>query len=45
MNSLELRATKAQTDARGASARVVERLGVHNISLLVALAILIIIFG
>jgi len=45
MNSLELRASKAQTDARGASARVVERLGVHNISLLVALAILIIIFG
>lgn len=45
MNSLELRASKAQTDARGASARLVERLGVHNISLLVALAILVVIFG
>jgi len=45
MNSLELRAAKAQTDARGAAARLVERLGVHNISLLVALAILVLIFG
>ncbi|CAN7354594.1 MULTISPECIES: ABC transporter permease [Mesorhizobium] len=45
MNSLELRASKVQTDARGASSRVVERVGVHNISLLVALAILIVIFG
>lgn len=45
MNSLELRASKVQTDARGASARLVERLGVHNISLLVALAILVVIFG
>ncbi|MER9136666.1 ABC transporter permease [Mesorhizobium sp. M0047] len=45
MNSLELRASKAQTGARGASSRLVERLGVHNISLLVALAILVVIFG
>lgn len=45
MNSLELRASKVQTDARGASSRLVERLGVHNISLLVALAILVLIFG
>jgi ribose transport system permease protein/L-arabinose transport system permease protein len=45
MNSLELRASTAQTDARGASSRVVERVGVHNISLLVALAILVVIFG
>ncbi|MER8748312.1 ABC transporter permease [Mesorhizobium sp. M1050] len=45
MNSLELRASKVQTDARGASSRLVERLGVHNISLLVALAILVVIFG
>ncbi|MER8576289.1 ABC transporter permease [Mesorhizobium sp. M1409] len=45
MNSLELRASKAQTDASGASSRLVERLGVHNISLLVALAILVVIFG
>ncbi|MFK0693120.1 ABC transporter permease [Mesorhizobium sp. IMUNJ 23033] len=45
MNSLQLRASKVQTDARGASSRVVERVGVHNISLLVALAILVLIFG
>ncbi|MEP6563962.1 MAG: ABC transporter permease, partial [Mesorhizobium sp.] len=45
MNSLELRSSKAQTDARGAASRLVERLGVHNISLLVALAILVVIFG
>jgi L-arabinose transport system permease protein len=45
MNSLELRTSKAQADARGASSRVVERVGVHNISLLVALAILVVIFG
>lgn len=45
MNSLEFRASKAQTGAREASSRLVERLGVHNISLLVALAILVVIFG
>ncbi|MGX5831147.1 ABC transporter permease [Mesorhizobium sp. 43Arga] len=45
MNSLELRASKTQTDPRGASTLLVERLGVHNISLLVALAILVVIFG
>jgi L-arabinose transport system permease protein len=45
MNSLELRASKIEKDGRSASARLVERVGVHNISLLAALAILIVIFG
>ncbi|MER9673966.1 ABC transporter permease [Mesorhizobium sp. M0208] len=45
MNSLELRTATAQTDKRRASLRIAERIGIHNISLLVALAILVLIFG
>ncbi|MER9444041.1 ABC transporter permease [Mesorhizobium sp. M0340] len=45
MNSLELRTATAQTDKRRAPLRIAERIGIHNISLLVALAILVLIFG
>ncbi|MER9847732.1 ABC transporter permease [Mesorhizobium sp. M0106] len=45
MNSLELRTATTQTDNRRASLRIAERVGIHNISLLVALAILVLIFG
>lgn len=45
MNSLQLRTATAQTDKRRASLRIAERIGIHNISLLVALAILVLIFG
>ncbi|MES0029732.1 ABC transporter permease [Mesorhizobium sp. M0040] len=45
MNSLELRTATTQTDNRRASLRIAERIGIHNISLLIALAILVLIFG
>lgn len=45
MNSLELRTATTQTGKRRASLRIAERIGIHNISLLVALAILVLIFG
>ncbi|MER9890614.1 ABC transporter permease [Mesorhizobium sp. M0119] len=45
MNSLELTTATTQTGKRRASLRIAERIGIHNISLLVALAILVLIFG
>ncbi|MES0097491.1 ABC transporter permease [Mesorhizobium sp. M0019] len=45
MNSLELRTATTQAGKRRASLRIAERIGIHNISLLVALAILVLIFG
>ncbi|MER8366071.1 ABC transporter permease [Mesorhizobium sp. M0306] len=45
MNSLELSTATTQTGKRRASLRIAERIGIHNISLLVALAILVLIFG
>ncbi|ESX83277.1 ABC transporter permease [Mesorhizobium sp. M0189] len=45
MNSLELRTATTQTGKRRPSLRMAERIGIHNISLLVALAILVLIFG
>ncbi|TIX46418.1 MAG: ABC transporter permease [Mesorhizobium sp.] len=45
MNSLELSTATTQTGKRRASLRIAERIGTHNISLLVALAILVLIFG
>lgn len=45
MNSLELRTATTRTGKRRASLRIAERIGIHNISLLVALAILVLIFG
>ncbi|WP_376705572.1 ABC transporter permease [Mesorhizobium sp. ISC25] len=45
MNSLELSTATTQTGKRRASLRIAERIGIHTISLLVALAILVLIFG
>ena len=45
MNSVSRIAAANESGARGRTSLIVDRVGVHNISLLVALAVLILIFG
>jgi L-arabinose transport system permease protein len=45
LNSIDQTAVANETVARGRGSAIAERVGVHNISLLIALAVLILIFG